>query len=130
MKIANKQSKLTENMIFRMYKCGLSVEETAKLCFKTVRTVADWDRGKTIPPECRRLMKMYAGRELSPLNDDWRQWRISKGVLITPGGWSLTPDRIITGNALLEIGAEQDSKNRATIIKTARLLRKLPDSPR
>ncbi|WP_367278103.1 DUF3653 domain-containing protein [uncultured Photobacterium sp.] len=75
-------------------------------------------------------MKLYSGRELSPISDDWRQWRLSKGELITPRGWSLTPDRIITGNALLEIGAEQDSKNRAEIIKTARLLKNLPTTTR
>ncbi|MCD9501750.1 hypothetical protein GLP37_06130 [Photobacterium phosphoreum] len=32
-------------------------------------------------------MKMYAYRELSPLDDDWQGWRISKGKLIIPDGW-------------------------------------------
>jgi hypothetical protein len=30
---------------------------------------------------------------------------MAKGELITPSCWGLTPDRIITGNALIEIGA-------------------------
>ena len=47
-------------------------------------------------------MKMYAYRELSPLDDDWKGWKISKGKLITPDGWPLTPNRIIMGNALIE----------------------------
>ncbi|MGF1761426.1 DUF3653 domain-containing protein [Photobacterium sagamiensis] len=73
---------------------------------------------------------MYSGRELGVFHERWEGWRISKEKLIIPGGWSLTPDRIITGNALLEIGAEQDSKNKATIIQIARRLKSLPTSRR
>ena len=118
--------KHSENYIFRKFICGLSKIEAANLCFKTVRTVTRWDSGQDIPPECRRLMKMYSGRELGVFHERWEGWRISKEKLIIPGGWNLTPDRIITGNALLEIGAEQDSKNKATIIQTARRLKNLP----
>ncbi|WP_064604191.1 regulator [Photobacterium sp. J15] len=117
---------LTKNYIFRFYQCGLSIEDTAKLCFKTVRTVTLWDKGKPIPPECKRLMRMYAGIELDPLGDEWREWSLKKGRLITPNNWSLTPERIITGNALLEINAEDDRKLKAEIIRVARLLKKLP----
>lgn len=124
------QPKITKNQIFRMYKCGLTVEETAKLCFKTVRTVTSWDKGQPIPPECRRLMKLYSGRCIEPLHNDWQGWRISKGELIAPGGWCLTPDRIIAGNALLEIDADNDRKCKALIIKTARLLKNLPNVSR
>lgn len=117
---------LTNNYIFRKFTCGLTKKETAELCFKSVRTVTRWDAGQEIPPECRRLMKMYAGRELGGIGDIWRGWRISREELITPSGWGLSPDRIITGNALLEINAESDSKTKAEILRTARLLRKLP----
>lgn len=122
---SNQRRKITDNLIFRMYKCGLSIEETATLCFKSVRTVTEWDRGKPIPPECRRLMKIYSCRDLEPLHEDWRGWKIKKGELITPSGWAITPDRIISGNALLEIDAENDRKTKATIIRTARLLQRL-----
>ncbi|MBD8514461.1 DUF3653 domain-containing protein (plasmid) [Photobacterium sp. SP02] len=117
--------KITENYIFRRFVCGLSRDETAKLCFKSVRTVTRWDSGQTIPPECRRLMKLYSNREITT-HEAWNGWRISKEGLITPNGWCLTPDRILTGHALLEIGAETDSKNNTLIIKTARLLKGLP----
>ena len=56
---------MNKNFIFREYECGLSVEETAELCLKTARTVKEWDKGKTIPPECKRLMKMSRGRDLT-----------------------------------------------------------------
>ena len=121
-----KHHQLSENYIFRFFKCGLSIEQTAELCFKSVRTITRWDEGKPIPPECRRLMRMYCGLELDPLSDDWRGWKINKCELITPNGWSLTPDRIITGNALLEINADNDRQCKATIIKAARQLSKLP----
>lgn len=119
-------NKVTENQIFRKFTCGLSVSETADLCFKSVRTVTRWDAGQEIPPECRRLMRMYSGRELSPLNDNWKNWRVGKGVLITPNNYSLTPDQILTGNALLEIGEKEDLKRASIIMRTARVIQNLP----
>ena len=38
-----------KNYIFRWFECGLTVEETAKLCFKSVMTVTKWDGGRPIP---------------------------------------------------------------------------------
>jgi len=70
-------------------------------------------------------MKMYAGRQLGALDDSWQGWKINKEELIIPGGWSLTPDRIITGNALLEINTEKDSQQKAQIMRAARLLTNL-----
>ncbi|WP_036799685.1 DUF3653 domain-containing protein [Photobacterium marinum] len=118
---------LTNNYIFRKFTCGLSKKEVSELCFKSVRTVTRWDAGQEIPPECRRLMKMYAGRELGAIGDIWRGWWLSKEELVTPNGWSLNPDRIITGNALLEINAENDRQAKAHILRTARLLKNLPE---
>ncbi|UTM60131.1 DUF3653 domain-containing protein [Photobacterium sp. CCB-ST2H9] len=118
--------KISDNYIFRKFKCGLSRAETAKLCFKSVRTITRWDAGQEIPPECRRLMKMYSGCDLETIDDAWRGWRFIRDKLITPGGWSMTPERIITGNALMEIDAESDRRTKAKIIKAARQLRKIP----
>ncbi len=70
---------------------------------------------------------MYAGRELGAIGDIWRGWWLSKEELVTPNGWSLNPDRIITGNALLEINAENDRQAKAHILRTARLLKNLPE---
>ncbi|WP_242551976.1 DUF3653 domain-containing protein [Photobacterium ganghwense] len=70
-------------------------------------------------------MKLYSGRELEPLHDEWRGWRIMKNELITPNGWTLTPDRVIAGNALLEIDAEHDRQAKATIIKAARMIQRV-----
>jgi hypothetical protein len=121
----NKKCRITDNEIFRFYTCNLTVEMTAKLCFKTPKTVLQWDKGKTIPPICRRLMKMYACRDLSPLDDDWQGWSISRGKLITPDGWPLTPNRIIMGNALIEIAADNELRFQREVLRTARMLKKL-----
>jgi hypothetical protein len=55
---------------------------------------------------------------------------MAKGELIKPSGWGLTPDRIITGNALIEIGAEGDREYMSKIIRTARQLKELPKNRR
>lgn len=52
---------------------------------------------------------------------------MAKGQLITPSGWELTPDRIITGNALIKIGAEGDREYMPKITRTARQLKELPN---
>jgi hypothetical protein len=65
-------------------------------------------------------MKLYSGRVLSSIGDNWRQWRISEGELITPSVWGLTPGRITMGNALIEIGAEGDREYMSKIIRTTR----------
>ncbi len=36
-----KYHEMTTNYVFRELECGLSVEETADLCFKCVRTVKE-----------------------------------------------------------------------------------------
>lgn len=117
--------KITQNAYFRIYICGLSLENTAKLCFKSVSTVEGWDRGRTIPPVCKRLMKLYSNRNLDPICEDWEGWRFNKGELITPNGWTLTPDKIVMGNALIEIGSDKDKKTRHELLKIARMLKKV-----
>lgn len=122
----NKKRRITDNEIFRFYTCSLTVEMTAKLCFKTPKTVLQWDKGKTIPPICRRLIKMYACCDLSPFDNDWQGWKVSQGKLITPDGWPLTPGRIIMGNALIEIGAADELRFQREVLRTARMIKKLP----
>ncbi|HFQ5220714.1 TPA: DUF3653 domain-containing protein, partial [Vibrio vulnificus] len=115
--------RVNNNYIFRKFICGLSKNQAVELCFKSMRTITRWDAGQEIPPECRRLMKLYSCADLEAINESWRGWQIRQGKLITPNGWSLTPDRIITGNALIEINAENDRQAKAMIMKAARLLR-------
>ncbi|WP_370445013.1 hypothetical protein [Photobacterium sp. GB-56] len=112
---------MTENYIFRKFRCGLSKKDTAELCFKSVNTITKWDKGKSIPPECRRLMRMYKGLELSSIDKRWEGWRIANGVLCNESGLSVVPEQILTGYALIEISAEDDRAMKLKIIKFARM---------
>ncbi|EGQ7783011.1 phage protein [Vibrio parahaemolyticus] len=106
-----KYHEMTKNYIFREFECGLTVEEAAKLCLKTVRTVKEWDKGKSIPPECKRLMRMNKGKELSSC-DEWENFIMRHDRLELP-----------IGVALLELGASNDMKVAHRILKYARVLK-------
>ncbi|UJX05035.1 regulator [Vibrio parahaemolyticus] len=116
--------KMSKNYVFREFECGLSVEETAKLCFKSVRAVKNWDDGKPIPPECKRLMRMTKGRELAT-SEAWEHFKMHKDKLELPTGQLVTPQEILTGIALLEIGAEPDMMITTKIMKYVRALSKI-----
>lgn len=115
---------MTENQIFRQLVCGLSVEETAKLCFKTVNTVKRWDRGQRIPNESKRLMKLYSFRELS-ISEEWKNFYIQKDTLVLPNGIRMTPAQMLLASALLEIGSPPDLEVLSHVIRTARSLANL-----
>ncbi|EKO3969479.1 regulator [Vibrio fluvialis] len=119
-----KYHEMSKNYIFREFECGLTREQTAELCFKSVRTVTEWDKGKPIPPECKRLMRMAKGRELSSC-DQWQNFKMCYDRLELPTGRLVTAQQILTGIALLEIDARDDAKNRTYILKVARSLNKL-----
>ncbi|EPJ1366263.1 regulator [Vibrio fluvialis] len=116
--------KMTKNYIFRKFECELSKEETAKLCFKTVRIVTSWDNGKDIPPECKRLMRMAKCRELSHL-EAWQQFRMTQGRLELPTGEHVTPQQILTGIALLSVQSETELKTSTKLLHLARAISNL-----
>ncbi|MBY7782810.1 regulator [Vibrio fluvialis] len=119
-----KYHEMSKNYIFREFECGLTVKETAELCFKTVRTVKEWDKGKTIPPECKRLMRMKKGKELSS-SEEWKNFKMHKNTLELPSGQLVTAQQIITGIALLELGAEPDILIVSKLMKYVRALHKI-----
>ena len=120
-----KYNKMHKNMFFREMICGLTVEETATLCFKTVRQVKLWDGGKNdIPPECKRLMRMIKGRELHN-KPDWEGFRMSGNYLVLPNGQYVTPQRLLVAVSVLEIGSELELVTTTKVIKFARILAKL-----
>lgn len=115
---------MTKNYVFREFECGLSIEETAELCLKTARTVKEWDKGKSIPPECKRLMRMSKGKELSP-SKQWKQFKMHYDTLELPSGQLVTAQQILTGIALLELGAIDDLEISRRILKYARALKNI-----
>ncbi len=119
-----KYYEMTKNFVFREFECGLTVEETAKLCFKSVRQVKEWDKGKTIPSECKRLMRMSKGRELSPC-DSWESFKMHYDKLELPTGKLVTAQEVLAGLALLEIAAPDDIKTKSKLLKYARAIGKI-----
>ncbi|EPQ8263075.1 regulator [Vibrio alginolyticus] len=119
-----KYHEMTKNYIFREFECGLSVEQAAELCLKTVRTVKEWDKGKTIPPECKRLMRMTKGKELSA-SEQWENFKMHYDRLELPTGQLVTAQQVLTGIALLEIAALDDLKTASHLLKYARALSKI-----
>ncbi|EPT8342643.1 regulator [Vibrio vulnificus] len=119
-----KYYEMTKNFVFREFECGLTVEETAKLCFKSVRQVKEWDKGKNIPNECKRLMRMTKGKELSSCNS-WDAFKMHYDKLELPTGQLVTPQQILAGIALLDIQSELEITTTSKLLKFARILAKI-----
>lgn len=119
--------KMSKNYVFREFECGLTVEETAKLCFKTVSCVTKWDKGKPIPPECKRLMRMAKRLELSHL-DSWQSFKMHKGKLELPTGQLVTAQEVLTGIALVEIQTPDDIRSLSKLMKYVRTISKIKNS--
>ncbi|NIY94259.1 regulator [Vibrio diazotrophicus] len=113
-----------KNRLFREFECGLSVEETAELCFKSARTVTEWDRGHMIPPECKRLMRFVKCRQISH-HEPWQQFKMVRDKLELPTGQLVSPQQIVIGIALLEIQSELELKTTRKLIRFARVLAKM-----
>lgn len=116
--------KMTKNYIFRKFQCGLSKEETAQLCFKSVRTITSWDLGSEIPSVYKRLMRLSTKNRLSHL-EEWEGFKMSNGKLELPTGRLLTPQEILTAVALLEIRSELEIKTCTELLRIARQISKL-----
>ncbi|EJC6931711.1 regulator [Vibrio sp. T21] len=119
-----KYHEMTKNYIFREFECGLTVEEAAELCLKNVRTVKQWDKGKVIPPECKRLMRMNKCRELS-ICDDWENFVMRHDRLELPTGQLVTAQQVLIGVALLELGASNDINIAHKLLRYARALKNI-----
>ncbi len=116
-----KYHEMTKNYIFREFECGLTREQTAKLCFKSVRTITDWDSGRQIPPECKRLMRLTSNKKLSD-SPEWEGFTMSNDKLQLPNGLRVTPQQILCGIALIEIGANEDRETMNKLIRYARII--------
>ncbi|EQB8915688.1 regulator [Vibrio fluvialis] len=121
-----KYHEMTKNYIFREFECGLTKEQTAELCFKSVRTITEWDKGKPIPPECKRLMRISSNRDISP-NELWQGFRMHYDRLELPTGRLVTAQEILTAIAILEINSPDDVRLSTRILKYARCINRIRD---
>ena len=118
---------MSKNYIFRELECQMMKEEVAELCFKTVRSVTGWDEGEPIPPECKRLMRMAKGRELS-VSDDWEQFKMLYDSMELQTGQVVRPQQILAGIALLGIQSESEIKTSTKLLRLARSIAKIKNS--
>ncbi|HGH6014459.1 TPA: regulator [Vibrio mimicus] len=114
------RNKMTKNFVFREFECGLTIEEAAKLCFKTVSDVKRWDEGEKIPPKCRRLMRWYRRRELYH-GDAWWGFRMEGGRL----GDRVTSRQVLSAIAIMQIEAPSDGITRSKLLKHARAIARI-----
>ncbi|ANN28715.1 regulator [Vibrio vulnificus] len=113
-----------QNYVFREFECGFAREQTAELCFKSERKITGWGKGKAIPPECKRLMRVAKGRELSN-HSDWVGFVMKHDRLESPTGKLISTQGILVGSALIEIESELEIKTSTTLLKIARNLKNL-----
>ncbi|WP_422768316.1 DUF3653 domain-containing protein [Photobacterium leiognathi subsp. mandapamensis] len=59
------------------------------------------------------------------MKNSWEGWRFKNADLVNEQGIRISPQQILTGYALLEIGADNDRRKQREIIKVARLLKKI-----
>lgn len=119
-----KYREMSKNYIFRKLECQLTKEQTASLCFKSVRTVTRWDEGQAIPPECKRLMRMTTGRELGA-TDDWHQFKMHYDKLELPTGQIVSAQQILAGIGLLGIQSELEIRTSTYLVKLARSIARI-----
>ncbi|KOO14391.1 regulator [Vibrio xuii] len=112
---------ITKNYVFREFECGLSIDETSNLCFKSIRTVKSWDQGNEIPDVCKRLMRKHKHLELSHCRE-WEGFRMTKGRLELPTGQLVSPQQILTGIGLLDINSELEIKTSTRLLQLARAI--------
>ncbi|KJY76359.1 phage protein [Vibrio nigripulchritudo] len=119
-----KYHEMTNNYIFRELECGLTIDATSKLCFKSVKTVKDWDKGKQIPPECKRLMRMSKLRELS-FSTDWEGFYMVGDKLHLPSGEAVSAQQVLLGIALASVSSELELKTSRKVLKIARSISRI-----
>ncbi|ELK3677468.1 phage protein [Vibrio fluvialis] len=122
-----KYHEMTKNYIFREFECMLTLEETSKLCFKSVRTVKSWDAGKPIPKECKRLMRLYKSKKLSHLSS-WEGFSMQGDKLALPTGQLVTAQQVLTGVALLQIQSEIEIQTSIQLLKLARAIERIKNN--
>jgi len=107
-----------DNEIFRFQVCGLTVPETAHLCCVSVAQVESWDKGKRIPPVCKRLMSLYSGRELDL--PGWHGWSLLPFKLVSPLGETFTPKVIQEWHSLYALTPQRKYRSpvRSRLMRT------------
>ncbi|ELP5900588.1 regulator [Vibrio vulnificus] len=87
---------MTENYIFRERICRLTKEETAELCFKTVRTITGW-----------------------------KDFKMHNDGLELPTGQLVRAQQVLAGMALLEIQSDLEIRTSTHLLGIARAISRI-----
>ncbi len=115
---------MAENKKTSLIFADLTPESVANLCFKSVRTVEKWRKSGCIPPESRRLLKLYLKRAISD-ESEWDGFYMEGNRLRLPTGQLVQPQQILLAMALLEFGAEPERLMLARLNRTARAIARI-----
>jgi hypothetical protein len=72
---------------------GIPVSEIARICGVDLATARRWKRGATCPPQS--ALMLLAG-DLGVFDVRWRGWRIQRGFLVSPEGWSASTGDVLS----------------------------------
>lgn len=57
-------------------------------------TVRRWRRRSAVPVWLERLIRVCVNGQLDDIDAAWRGWRIARGELVSPEGWTFTPGTV------------------------------------
>lgn len=72
---------------------GIPISELARICHVSLKTASRWKAGSTCPPTSALLL--LAG-DLGCFDPDWSGWVIRRGVLISPEGWEIKVNEVLS----------------------------------
>lgn len=99
-------------------------ESVANLCFKSVRTVEKWKARGCVPPEYKRVLRLYSKRAISD-EPEWNGFYMEGGRLRLPTGQLAQPQQLVLAMALLELGAEPEREISAKLKRVAKVIAEL-----
>lgn len=74
--------------------CSLSQQNVSEMLHVTLKTVKNWEKGRSsVPYSAFKLLKVLGRYELP--NDEWQGWTINKDKLYSPAGRSFMPHELL-----------------------------------
>lgn len=76
---------------------GISAKELAAICHVSERTAARWKSGQTVMPESARFL---VRADLGCFHPAWRRWTVRGETLVSPEGWVITMQDVLSSPLL------------------------------
>lgn len=73
---------------------GVPVGALVAITGAHVTTARRWKRAPRVPAWLARLVRVLIEGELGDVSESWRGWRLVRGELISPEGWTATPGEV------------------------------------